>query len=85
MQGDLPAAAVKRPGIERPAPCPCAWPGDFTTSASAEPRRHPGPHAHPGLSVRIINAPTVELIRELTRDCQRHGVKPGPPKKKPEP
>ena len=40
-------------------------------------------------NVRIINAATAELIRELTidptRDYQPRGVKPGPPKKKPEP
>jgi len=39
------------------------------------------------LNVRIINAATGELIRELTinptRDYQPRGVKPGP--KKPEP
>ena len=41
------------------------------------------------LNVRIINAATGELIRELTidptRDYQPRGVRPGPPKKKPEP
>lgn len=41
------------------------------------------------LNVRIINAATGELIRELTidptRDYQPRGVKPGPKKKKPEP
>ena len=41
------------------------------------------------LNVRIINAATAELIRELTidptRDYQPRGVKPGPTKKKPEP
>lgn len=41
------------------------------------------------LNVRIINAATAELIRELTidptRDYQPRGVKPGPKKKKPEP
>ena len=41
------------------------------------------------LHVRIINAATGELIRELTidttRDYQPRGVRPGPPKKKPEP
>lgn len=40
-------------------------------------------------NVRIINAATAELIRELTidptRDYQPRGVKPGPQKKKPEP
>lgn len=41
------------------------------------------------LNVRIINAATAELIRELTidptRDYQPRGVKPGPQPKKPEP
>lgn len=41
------------------------------------------------LNVRIINATTAELIRELTIDpnCdyQPRGIRPGPPKKKPEP
>lgn len=41
------------------------------------------------LNVRIINAATAELIRELTidptRDYQPRGVKPGPKRKKPEP
>ena len=41
------------------------------------------------LNVRIINAATAELIRELTldptRDYQPRGVPPGPKKKKPEP
>jgi len=41
------------------------------------------------LNVRIINAATGELIRELTidptRDYQPRGIRPGPPKKKPEP
>jgi transposase InsO family protein len=40
-------------------------------------------------NVRIINAATAELIRELTidptRDYQARGVPPGPKKKKPEP
>lgn len=40
-------------------------------------------------NVRIINAATAELIRELTidptRDYQPRGVKPGPKRKKPEP
>lgn len=41
------------------------------------------------LNIRIINAATGELIRQLTldptRDYQPRGVPPGPPKKKPEP
>jgi hypothetical protein len=41
------------------------------------------------LNIRIINAATAELIRELTldptRDYQPRGVPPGPKKKKPEP
>ena len=41
------------------------------------------------LNIRIINAATTELIRELTldptRDYPPRGVPPGPKKKKPEP
>jgi hypothetical protein len=41
------------------------------------------------LNIRIINAATGELIRQLTldptRDYQPRGVPPAPPKKKPEP
>lgn len=41
------------------------------------------------LNIRITNAATAELIRELTidptRDYQPRGIKPGPKPKKPEP